>query len=201
LLGNVLLERYFKDTSFAKNALAAEDLGRFRSMADLFRKYASEYDFDWLMVAAHGYQESGLDQSVRSAAGAIGVMQLLKSTASDRAVEIPDIEQLEPNIHAGAEYLRHLANRYFADLADDPFNQTLFVFAGYNAGPNRIAELRAKAGERGLDPDVWFRSVEVLAAEEIGRETVQYVSNIYKYHVVYRLVADRLEAEWAASRT
>ena len=43
-------------------------------------------------------------------------------------------------------------------------------------------------------PDVWFGNVEVVAAREIGRETVQYVSNIYKYYVAYRLIADRIIA-------
>ncbi len=47
--------------------------------------------------------------------------------------------------------------------------------------------LRKKAAERGFDPDKWFFNVEKIAAEEIGRETVDYVANINKYYVAYRL--------------
>ena len=47
----------------------------------------------------------------------------------------------------------------------------LFAFASYNAGPNRIAAMRRRAAKQGLDPNVWFQNVEVLAAKEIGRET------------------------------
>ena len=43
----------------------------------------------------------------------------------------------------------------------------------------------------GLNPNVWFRNVEIVAAKRIGRETVQYVSNIYKYYVAYRLIVDK----------
>ena len=73
----------------------------------------------------------------------------------------------------------------------DPVNRTLFSFASYNAGPSRIRRLRAEAANRGMDPNVWFRSVERVAAEEIGRETVQYVSSIYKYFAAYRLLEER----------
>ena len=47
--------------------------------------------------------------------------------------------------------------------------------------------MRAKAAEQGYDPNVWFDNVEVMAAKDIGRETVQYVANILKYYVAYRL--------------
>jgi membrane-bound lytic murein transglycosylase MltF len=75
-----------------------------------------------------------------------------------------------------------------------PPNQTLFSFAAYNAGPARVAQLRKEAAERGLDPNVWFHNVEVIAARRVGRETVQYVSNIYKYYVAYGLVTANRDA-------
>src|SRR3546814_4263067 len=67
----------------------------------LFQEYGDRYGFDWLMVGAQGYQESKLDQSARSKAGAIGIMQLLPSTAVDPNVGIPDITTERNNIHAG----------------------------------------------------------------------------------------------------
>ncbi len=193
LMGNIVLKRYLNNTDWVENSLNATELGRFQQMVGLFRRYAGEYGFDWLMMAAQGYQESRLDQSVRSRAGAVGVMQLLPSTAADPNIGIPDIENLENNIHAGAKYLRFLLDRYFADPGIDRLNQGLFAFAAYNAGPARVARLRQEAESVGLDPDVWFDSVEVIAAKQIGRETVQYVSNIYKYYVAYRLIADTMD--------
>jgi len=193
LFGNLLLKRYLRDTKYVKNSIAQKELEKFEAMVTLFQKYAGQYDFDYLMIGAQAFQESGLDQSKRSSAGAIGVMQMLPSTAADPNVGIPDIEKLDKNIHAGTKYLRFIVDRYFTDQAMDDANKMLFAFASYNAGPARVISLRNKAAKMGLDPNVWFHNVEVVAAKEIGRETVQYVSNIYKYYIAYRMVVNQLE--------
>ncbi|HET6565091.1 MAG TPA: lytic transglycosylase F, partial [Xanthomonadales bacterium] len=187
LQGNILFNRYVRDYEWVDNALDTEDYGRFEAVASLFGKYGEQYGVDALLVAAQGYQESKLDQSVRSHAGAVGIMQLLPSTAADSKVGIPDISNAENNIHAGIKYLDFIRSEYFPDLAHDRLNQTLLAMASYNAGPNKIRELRKKAADQGLDPDRWFGNVEVVAAKEVGREPVQYVANIYKYYVAYRL--------------
>ena len=80
----------------------------------------------------------------------------------------------------------------------DDLNATLLSFAGYNGGPNRIARLRQEVADLGLDPNLWFDNVELVVSKQIGRETVQYVSNIYKYYVAYRLIADRIQLREAA---
>jgi membrane-bound lytic murein transglycosylase MltF len=154
------------------------------------------------MLAALGYQESRLDQSVRSPVGAIGVMQLMPTTGT--AMNVGDVKQIEPNIHAGTKYMRTILDTYFVNAKMDDLNRNLFAFASYNAGPTRVAGLRKEAEKRGLDPNVWFGNVERVAAEKIGRETVQYVSNIYKYYVAYTLIleerAERTEARKALER-
>ena len=193
LLGNMLLKRYLQDTKFVKNALADEGRRKLQSTVDLFRKYGDQYDFDYLMVAAQGFQESGLDQSVVSRAGAVGIMQLLPSTAADKSVGIPDISTPDSNINAGAKYLRYIVDHYFNDPAIDEVNRTLFGFASYNAGPNRIQRLRPEAASMGYDPNIWFGNVEVVVAKDVGRETVQYVSNIFKYYTVYSLLQEQQE--------
>jgi len=193
LMGNIVLNRYLRSTNWVRNSLTAVELDRFRTTVEFFQRYADEYEFDWLMMAAQGYQESRLDQSVRSAAGAIGVMQLLPSTAADPNVGIPTIDVLEDNIHAGVKYMRFLRDRYFTDPDLDDLNATLLTFAAYNGGPGRIARLRREAADLGLDPNVWFRNVENVVAKRIGRETLQYVSNIYKYYIAYRLIADTIQ--------
>ena len=191
LLGNILIKRYFASTDWVENPSSPEEMQRFEEAVQYFQKYGEEYGFEYLMVAAQAYQESRIDQSVRSRAGAIGVMQMLKSTASDPNVNIPEIEELEKNIHAGVKYLRFLEDRYFDQEGIDRLNRGLFAIAAYNAGPSRISKLRKKAADNGLDPNRWFGNVEVVAAREIGRETVQYVSNIYKYYLAYSLVVDQ----------
>ena len=142
-------------------------------------------------MAAQGYQESRLDHGARSRVGAIGVMQVMPRTGKELAVG--DITQLEPNIHAGIKYIRFMMDTYFANEPMDELNKALMTFAAYNAGPGRLRQLRKEAAARGLNPNVWFGHVERIASERIGRETVQYVSNIYKYYVAYRLVRERAD--------
>lgn len=189
LLGNILIKRYLKNTKWIDNIRSGEATKKYESTVDFIKKYAGEYDFDWLMIVAQGYQESKLDHTKRSAAGAIGVMQILPSTAADPNVNIPDIKKIEPNIHAGVKYLRFLKERYFTSDDIDPLNQVLFAFAAYNAGPASISRARKKAVKMGLDPNSWFGETEIAAAKSISREPVVYVRNIYKYYVAYKQIA------------
>jgi membrane-bound lytic murein transglycosylase MltF len=166
---------------------------------ELFRRYGEQYQMDWLLMAAQGYQESRLDQSVKSPVGAIGVMQVMPATGKD--MKVGDISQLDANVHAGIKYMRFVIDQYYKDEPMDPLNKGLFAFASYNAGPGRIRGLRQTAKARGLDPNVWFGNVERVAAEKIGRETVTYVSNIYKYYVAYKLTLEELEEKKKALAT
>jgi membrane-bound lytic murein transglycosylase MltF len=189
MFGNMMFKRYLANADWIKNSTSEEELKKFRAMVEIFKGYSGKYDFDWLMVAAQAYQESRLDQSLRSPAGAIGVMQIKPATAADPKVNIRDIEKLESNIHAGVKYLRFIVDEYFKDEKMDRVDKLLFAFASYNAGPAKVARLRNQATAMGLDPNKWFHNVEVVAAKEIGRETTQYVSNIYKYYIAYRQIA------------
>jgi membrane-bound lytic murein transglycosylase MltF len=178
-----------------RHATADADWKRFEHTIKLFRKYAPRYGFDYLMVAAQGYQESGLDQSARSHKGAIGVMQLMPATGA--ALNVGDIAVEEVNIHGGIKYLRQI-QRQVAGEGLDENNRMLFAFAAYNAGPARVAALRAEAAKLGLDPNVWFNNVEIVAARRVGQQTVLYVRNIYKYYVAYKLQLATLEERRAA---
>jgi membrane-bound lytic murein transglycosylase MltF len=198
LFGNQILRRYLKDAKYVKDAAAEAEVRKFEQVVAFFHKYGDQYRIDPLLMAAQGYQESRLDQSKRSRAGAIGVMQVLPSTG--KALGVGDIRLTEPNVHAGIKYIRTMIDRYYANEPMDEMNKTLFAFAAYNAGPTRIAGLRKGAEKRGLDPNVWFDSVEFVAAEKIGRETVQYVNNIYKYYVAYKLLEESRVAKQAAKQ-
>jgi membrane-bound lytic murein transglycosylase MltF len=186
LNARMIFRRYLLNTQYVKGAAADLARKRFLGLVALFRKYGERYNMDWMLMAAQGYQESRLDHGARSHVGAIGVMQVMPATGKE--LRVGDVTQLEPNIHAGVKFIRTLVDRYFANEPMDDLNKVLFAFASYNAGPARVRQLRREASERNLDPNSWFNNVERIAAERIGRETVTYVSNIYKYYVSYLLV-------------
>ena len=191
---NMLYQRYLKNTQFMKNASSEAEMRKFRQVRLFFEKYGDKYELPWLLIAAQGFQESRLDQNVRSRAGAVGVMQIKPSTAEGPPINIRGVDaSAERNIEAGAKYLRFIVDEYFKDEPNDRVNKGLFAVASYNAGPQRIAGLRRKAKAMGLDENRWFGNVEVVAARDIGRETVTYVSNIYKYYVSYNLLLQRAE--------
>ena len=186
LTARMIFRRYLLNTQYVKGAAAEQARKRFQTLVALFRKYGDRYAMDWMLMAAQGYQESRLDHAARSHVGAIGVMQVMPLTGQE--LKVGDITLLEPNIHAGVKYMRTIVDRHFKDAPMDDLNKVLFAFAAYNAGPGRVRQLRREAAERSLDANVWFNNVERIASERIGRETVTYVSNIYKYYVSYLLI-------------
>ena len=193
---NVLERRYLQSVKYARNAAADSERRKLSAVVDLFRKYGRQYEMDYLLMAAQGYQESTLDQNVRSPVGAIGVMQVMPPTG--RELKVGDIRKIEPNIHAGVKYMRFMRDQYYKDEPMDDLNKALMTFASYNAGPGRVRQLRREAEQRGLDPNVWFGNVERIASERIGRETVTYVSNIYKYYITYKLIDEQQKRRDAA---
>ncbi|MCK2083406.1 lytic transglycosylase F [Aeromonas sp. 3925] len=196
--GEAILARYLKQNKFIKSAAEAERK-KFLQVVELFREYGNKYDVDWLLIAAQGYQESALNHKARSHVGAIGIMQIMPATG--KGLKVGDIRQLEPNIHGGVKYMRWMIDHYYADEPMTALDKALFSFASYNAGPARVARLRAEAKKRGLDPNVWFHNVEYVAAEKIGPETVTYVGNIYKYYIAYKLVMEQLQLKEQATET
>ncbi len=197
LLGNIFFKRYYHNTKWITNPLRKNDQQKLNVLIPLFKKYGKLYGFDWRAIAALAYQESRLNNRKRSPRGAIGIMQVLPQTARGREVNIPDIENLENNIHAGVKYLAHLRDHHFKDPQLGAAAQVNFVFAAYNAGPTRIQRLRTQAKKRGLNPNIWFDHVEEMALEYIGQETVQYVSKIHKYYIAYQLLEESPEKKKA----
>ena len=188
--GNTVLQRYLKGAKYVRNATEEFEMQKFKATAPYFKKYAEQYKLDYLLMAAQGYQESRLDQNVKSPVGAVGIMQVMPSTASSSPVNIPNIETEENNIHAGARLMHYLIQDHFKEPSLDMINRMLFAIAAYNCGPGNVKRCRDRAKTMGYDPNKWFNNVEVAAAKIIGRETTQYVANIYKYYVGYRLAYD-----------
>jgi membrane-bound lytic murein transglycosylase MltF len=184
-LGPYRMKKYMSRIKQIKNPTGTSEWQRFEQMLLLFQKYGEQYNFDPLMLAAQGYQESQLNQNAKSPVGAIGVMQVMPATGQE--LKVGDINVMEPNIHAGAKYMDRLMTKYFSDANFTENNRTLFAFASYNCGPGNVSKLRKEAEKCGLDPNKWFNNVEIVTAQKIGMETTTYVRNIYKYYVAYKL--------------
>lgn len=192
--GNALIARYVNSGRMLKNVAAPEQLKKFEATVGFFRKYSDQYNMDYLLMMAQGFQESTLNQNAKSPVGAIGVMQLMPATGEQ--MKTGDIHQEEANIHAGVKYIRFMVDKYFASEPMTDTDKVLFAFGAYNCGPGKVHSLRQEAEKRGLDPNKWLYNVDVVAADKIGMETVTYVANIYKYYIAYKLVAEQ-EAEKA----
>ncbi|MGM0541636.1 MAG: transglycosylase SLT domain-containing protein, partial [Pseudomonadota bacterium] len=180
LLGNILYRKYFKSTFWVETPLSLTALNTTPCLQYYFEKYAEFYEFDWFLIASQAYQESKFRRHLKSPAGAYGIMQIKYSTARSKAVGIPNIKNLEENIHAGVKYLAFIRDHYFSSPEYSSEDRINFSLAAYNAGPGRIRKLQRDAKARGLDPYKWFYNVEILARQFIGHETVNYVTKIQK---------------------
>ena len=187
-----VMKTYFKDTKLIKNPLRQELFGRVKTLGPHFREASALHKVDWLMMLSQGYQESELNQNLRSPRGAVGVMQILPKTA--KSVGYRDVTKERQNIGAGVAYLDWIRKNYFNEPGIPPDARVDFALAAYNAGPGRIQGLREKAKERGLNPNLWFNNVERVALDEIGEEPVRYVANINRYYIAYRMT-DEIEKE------
>lgn len=193
LLGNMLYNKYVKSDKSINHKYSINTRGQVKALESLFRQQAEKYSLDWLLLVAQGYQESKLNQKLVSHAGAVGIMQVKPGTAAGKPINISNVYRLENNVEAGAKYLRYVIDQFFDDEEIDHFNRELMALASYNAGPSRIAQLRKKTSQAGLNPNIWFDNVEIIVAREIGRETVQYVSNIYKFYSSYKYLREYAE--------
>jgi membrane-bound lytic murein transglycosylase MltF len=180
-------------------ATQGADLQRFHDVVDIFRRYGGQYGFDPLLLVALGYEESRLEQQVRSSAGAVGIMQIKPIAA--RSVGVGDISRAGANIQAGTKLLAELMENYFEDAKFDGQNRELFAFAAYGMGAGALLSARLRAVAMGFEPNVWFHNVERAAAARGEGETVRAVRNIYKYYIAYKLIEEAEAAEKAAAGT
>lgn len=195
LYSDMSLRRLLVQSEQMSNILAPDPLGRLSTIRKVLEAQAGKYQLNWLMLAALGYKESGLNPNVGRGGGAIGIMQLLPSTGGVVGIRGARLASLEGNVEAACRYLRLILDTYFNDPGLDELNRHLFALAAYNAGPNRVQALRDKARERGLDPNLWFGNVEQLVANEVGQGPINYVGTIYKYYVAYRFSLPQLEGK------
>ena len=188
LNGNIIYNRYLHSTAWFNQLLNKKNIENFKNLESSFTHYADMYTLNWLMITAQAYQESRLDQSMRSSVGAIGIMQVMPQTAREPYINIPNIYEVNNNIHAGVKYMRFIIDNYFNDQNVDAMNRFYFALASYNAGPTRIKNLRKKAGAQGFNPNLWFNNVDIVVQKHVGMQPVVYVGNIYRYYTIYRQI-------------
>ncbi|MBT6274574.1 MAG: transglycosylase SLT domain-containing protein [Chromatiales bacterium] len=190
---NVLYHRYFSRTKMRSRE---HNRRRLSPYDDVVRRVSGQSGFDWRLVAAQMFEESGFNPTARSPMGAEGLMQILPTTGADLGLN--DAHQPDESITAGVRYLRRLRDRYESGM--DDATRTWFALAAYNAGHRRIAQARRLAGLLGLSQGKWFRHVERAMQQLNGTrdpvtgsrvhcrcdETIQYVRRIRARYYAYR---------------
>ena len=188
LTGNLLFKRYLQNNQWLKNPNEYEERNRFSRYTPLFKKYGEQYGFDWLLLAAQAFQESHLDPNRVSPMGAVGLMQVMPSgRGSERKAEAKRLLQPEYNIRVGVSYLARLRDRDFNQAGLEEVVKARFSLAAYNAGPAAINRVRRASPKLGYDPNLWFFNCEYGTLRLVSSEPVNYVRNVLKYYVSYRL--------------
>ncbi len=191
LMGNINLQKYFKNIKRIGTESFDRKKKRLSRYDAIIKEYAKQYNWDWRLLSALAYQESRFQQNNKNQWGAIGVFQIKKMVATEKYVNIPDIEGPENarnNIHAGIKYLSWLRKTYFIDPKIEGKDRIRLALAAYNAGPGRLRQAREKATEMNLNPNKWFHNVEyaLLAMGKI--EPVNYVSSINNHFLAYAIL-------------
>lgn len=180
---------------------------------NLFKSAAAQTGWDWRLIAAQCYQESGFDPNARSGAGARGLMQLMPATAQEMGLSQGEIHNPSANIAAAARYIR-LLSRLFSDIRDHE-ERIHFVLAAYNGGHNHVRDAMALCRKYGGSPQRWndvsryilglqqpryYRDPVVKYGYMIGSETAGYVSSVIQRARQYgaNLSAVSLPPGWKA---
>jgi len=192
LLGNLAARRYFEAESDLAARFAEGSRQGLSEYDQLFRKHAERFGIDWRLVAAMAYQESRFDPAARNRWGAVGLLQIKPETAREPYVDIPRVEGVEhasANVRAGLKYLSWIKERYFESESEmRERDQLRMALAAYNAGPATLIRARRRAEELGLDPNRWFRNVELALLDMRKTEPVSYVSEINQRYLSYVLL-------------
>ena len=143
---NTVERRYLQNVGYAKNAGSDAERKKLQAMIGLFQKYGKQYNVDYVLMAAQGYQESTLDQNVKSRVGAIGVMQVMPATG--KQLKVGDITQIEPNIEAGVKYMRFMMDQHFK-RADGQSEQGLDDVCGLQRRTGAPENPPARDGKEG----------------------------------------------------
>ena len=168
---------------------------RLPAFESLFKKYAKQYNLDWRMLVALGYQESLLDPQAKSSTGVRGLMMLTQKTSKEMGIK----NRLDPesSIKGGAKYFAQTLERIPRKISEP--DRTWLALAAYNVGFYHLEDARIITEKRGLDPNKWIdvkTSLPLLAQRKWHKDTkygyargwepVRYVENIRSYYDILR---------------
>jgi membrane-bound lytic murein transglycosylase F len=151
----VLYRKYFLDrrgfdARAASRYLTAET-GTLSPYDAWFREYAKIPGWDWRLIASQAYQESRFNNTAKSWAGAIGVMQIMPRTAKELRIDPHDPRQ---SIEGACRYLWKLDDRMKSIIPREE-ERIRFILAAYNVGQGHVDDARRLAEKYGDDPNDW----------------------------------------------
>ena len=197
-----LYKRYFRSkvARLAREEIYRADRDGIISPYDqYFKEVGQLVGIDWRLLAAVAYTESRFDLSAESRFGAVGLMQLLPSTAKRVGLSAANLTKPKQNILAGGRYLARLINLINKRGKAKPSEVILFAIASYNCGFGHIDDARLLAEKTGKDPNKWFGQVEeAMRLKEKSkwhsqtrygyaraRETIAYVRKVQAQYEIY----------------
>jgi membrane-bound lytic murein transglycosylase F len=198
----LLYSKYFKNPrsrTIVKSDYYALSTGKVSQWDNLIKVYSETIDWDWRLIAALIYQESGFAPDVISRVGAYGLMQVMPETGKNFGIDITSSP--ENNIKAGVKFIGWLHN-IFDPMIPDKNERTKFILASYNAGPGHVLDAMKLAGKNGMDPHIWddnvavwlqkksepryYKDPEVRYGYFTGKESVAFVSEILERYEHYK---------------
>ncbi len=199
----VIYNKYYKNRANFRRRLRSRFFsftgGSISKYDSLLKIYAKKLDWDWRLLAAQVYEESQFNPEAKSWAGAVGLMQLMPTTAKQYGAE----NRTDPNqsLHAGIKFLKWL-NNYWSKYIGDQNERIKFVLASYNIGLGHIIDARKLTEKYGGDPNKWDDNVEFYLLQKSkkkyyndevvtygysrGIETVEYVKDILVLYDHYK---------------
>ena len=152
------MKRYFEISKATPHtSILSLREGKISHFDELFKKYASEIDWDWRLLASLAYTESNFDTTAVSWAGAKGLMQLMPATA--RAMGMPEGKEQNPeeSVKAAIKYINATSKSFSSVPKEERLN---FVLASYNSGIGHVQDAMALAEKYGKNKYVWKDNVE-----------------------------------------
>jgi len=202
---NIIMRNYFEDRSITRRQIERnyETIkgGSISPYDDLIRDYATKVDWNWKLLAALINQESRFDPNTQSWAGAIGLMQVMPSTAAEFGISAQQLFDPPQNLQAGTQQLRWLKDQWETVITDSA-EILKFTLASYNAGYGHVSDARRLAKAFGMQDDVWDDNVEQMLLNKSkpkyythevvkygycrGSEPVGYVQSIFGFFELYK---------------
>lgn len=180
LLTREVYRRYFEESKTMPSHTAAVTFrnGKVSPYDDLFKKYAKEIGWDWRLLAAIGFVESGYDNNVVSWAGARGIMQIMPVTARAMGSTPEAMSDPATAISVAVKAIRSI-DKMMARYISDPQKRLPFIIASYNSGGAHIIDAIALARKHGHNPEQWHGSVDMALL--MKSDPTHYNDPVVKY--------------------